>query len=218
MRILIYLFVIALFLSCKNNATPKSSMTAEANAAGAFVKKTPAVTVAKRDTTPVPRRRYAIDTSRPKNEIKSTYPFDISMTNDQRKVVNSEDILAKNGKPTVVLFWLTTCYPCRMELDAIKRVYPQWKKEADFNFVVISTDFQKNYENFIKRVKKENWEWTTYHDTNREFRKVLPGALNGLPQSFIFDKNGKIVFHKRKFSSGDEHKLFAEVKKLIEKG
>ena len=139
------------------------------------------------------------------------------MTLSNRTEVNSENILAENGKPTVLLFWLTTCYPCRMELSAIKKVYPQWKKEADFNFVVISTDFQKNYVNFVTRVEKEEWEWDTFHDTHREFRKVMPGALNGLPQTFVFDKNGEIAYHKRKYSTGDEHKLFDVVKGLASK-
>lgn len=175
------------------------------------------ITVAKRDTTPPPRRRYMVDTSRPKNKIKPNFPFDIPITNPLRDSLNTENILAKNGKPTIVLFWLTTCYPCRIEMNAIKKVYPEWKKEADFNLVAISTDFQKNYERFIKRVEKEAWEWDTYHDTSREFRKVLPGGLNGLPQTFVFDKDGNIAYHKRKYQTGDELKLFEEVKKLAAK-
>ena len=139
------------------------------------------------------------------------------MTNAKKEILNSEKKLMSNGKPTVVLFWLTTCYPCRMELNAIKKVYPNWKKEADFNLVAISTDFKKNYNNFIKRVEKEEWPWETFHDTNREFRLVMPGALNGLPQTFIFDKNGEIAYHKRKYSSGDETKLFEKVKELAAK-
>ena len=131
-----------------------------------------------RDTNPPRRSNMIVSTARPKNKIESTFPFDISMTNAKKEVFNSEKSLANNGKPTVVLFWLTTCYPCRMEMNAIKEVYPNWKEEADFNLVAISTDFKKNYNNFIKRVDKEQWPWETFHDTNREFRLVMPGALN----------------------------------------
>ncbi len=168
-----------------------------------------------RDTNP-PRRRsnFIVSTARPENEINNKFPFDISMTNAKKEVFNSEKSLANNGKPTVVLFWLTTCYPCRMEMNAIKEVYPDWKKEVDFNLVAISTDFKKNYDNFIKRVEKEQWPWKTFHDTNREFRLVMPGKLNGLPQTFIFDKNGEIAYHKRKYITGDEKKLFEKVKEL----
>ncbi|MFK7773484.1 MAG: TlpA family protein disulfide reductase [Saprospiraceae bacterium] len=170
-----------------------------------------------RDTTPPRRSNMIVSTARQKKDINSTFPFDISMTNAKKEVLNSEKTLMGNGKPTVVLFWLTTCYPCRMEMNAIKKVYPNWKEEADFNLVAISTDFKKNYNNFIKRVEKEEWPWETFHDTNREFRLVMPGELNGLPQTFIFDKDGKIAYHKRKYSSGDEMKLFEKVKELAAK-
>jgi len=220
MKNLIYLFAIVLFFSCANKDNVGTTKVVEAATPNPIAVKTSApiaTTVAKRDTTPIPKRNYIQDTSRPKNEIKADFPFDISMTTSNRDKVNSEKVLAKNGKPTVVLFWLTTCYPCRMELSAIKKKYAGWKEEADFNFAVISTDFQKNYENYITRVAKENWEWDTYHDTNREFRKVIPGKLNGLPQTFVFDKDGEIVYHKRKYSTGDEDKLFAVVKGLAAK-
>ena len=40
----------------------------------------------------------------------------------------------------------------------------------------------------------------------------MPGRLNGLPQVFLLDKNGEIVYHKRKYLPGDEDKLFEAIK------
>ena len=114
----------------------------------------------------------------------------------------------------MLLFWLTTCVPCRYEMKAIAEKYEGWTTQADFNFYAISTDFQKNYEAFKSVVAKNEWGWETYHDTNREFRNIMPGQLNGLPQTFVLDKDGKIAYHKRKYRTGDEDKLFAEIQKL----
>ena len=217
MKNLFSFFVIVLLLSCSDkdvSTAAKSNTDAIPTVAKTTV--APSANI-QRDTTPRRRSNMMVSTSRQKNKINSSFPFDISMTNAKKEVFNSEKTLANNGKPTVVLFWLTTCYPCRMEMNAIKKVYPNWKEEADFNLVAISTDFKKNYNNFIKRVEKEEWPWETFHDTNREFRLVMPGALNGLPQTFIFDKNGEIAYHKRKYSSGDEIKLFEKVKELAAK-
>jgi cytochrome c biogenesis protein CcmG/thiol:disulfide interchange protein DsbE len=214
--IFVIVFTVA-FFSCSDNdisTAAKSNPDAIPKIAEATL--APSANIL-RDTNPPRRPNMIVSTARQKNKINGTFPFDISMTNAKKEILNSEKILLSNGKPTVVLFWLTTCYPCRMELNAIKKVYPNWKKEADFNLVAISTDFKKNYHNFIKRVEKEAWPWETFHDTNREFRLVMPGALNGLPQTFIFDKNGEIAYHKRKFSSGDEIKLFEKVKELAAK-
>lgn len=168
----------------------------------------------KRDTTKKPVRNRMMSQSRAKNDIVATYPFDIDLKDAKGKVHKSNDILKKNGKPTVVLFWLTTCYPCKIEMAAIQKEYEGWQKEADFNLVAISTDFSKNYPAFTKMVEEKNWPWEAYNDVNREFRNVMPGALNGLPQTFVFDKNGEIAYHKRKYRSGDEKKLFAKVKEL----
>ena len=59
----------------------------------------------------------------------------------------------------------------------------------------------------------EKWAWETFHDVRKEFGSVLPGELNGLPQVFIFDKNGEIAYQKRKYYPGDEDVLF---KKIVE--
>lgn len=166
---------------------------------------------------PAKRSRYIVDTSRPTKEIKQQYPFDIAISDVNGQQLNTSTTFLDNGKPTVLLFWLTTCYPCRVELAAIKKEYPKWIEETDFNLYAISTDFQMNYESFIKTVKKSDWPFPAFHDTNREFRKVMEGGLNGLPQVFLLDKDGEIIYHKRKYSTGDEHTLYAQVKALAKK-
>lgn len=175
-------------------------------------------TAPKPDAAPIviqPRQsNYFVDTARPSNQIQSTFPYDISLRNAKGDTLNSAKVFEKNGKPTVLLFWLTTCGPCRMELNAIKDKYDGWKQQADFNFFAISTDFPKNYPQFISRVEEGNWGFPAYHDLNREFHLVMPGELNGLPQVFVLDKSGNIAYHTRKYVPGDEDKLFEEIKKL----
>ena len=146
--------------------------------------------------------------------IKTDYPFNIDLKTSEGKVINSSEVLKNNGKPSVVMFWLTTCYPCGLELKAIKEKFPQWQETADFNLYAISTDFPKNAEKFVNRVKSGGWTFEAYHDFNRDFMQVMPGGLNGLPQVFVFDKAGTIVYHKRKYRPGDEDVLFEQVKAL----
>ena len=93
-------------------------------------------------------------------------------------------------------------------------MFPEWQKEADFNVYAISGDFAKNYPKFVKQTKAKNWEWETYNDVERKFREVLPGRLNGYPQTFIFDKNGKPVYQDKKYRFGDEKRLFEKIKEI----
>ena len=158
--------------------------------------------------------KYQESTTRSKEQMVQQFPFEIQLKSPDGKMHNSAKLFGKHKKPTVLLFWLTTCGPCRMEVAAIQSKYAKWMEEEKFRFVLISYDFPQNYDNYTKRASNEKWPWETYHDVNREFGKVLPGELNGLPQVFVFDKDGQIAYHKRKYLSGDEDLLFAKIKSL----
>lgn len=189
------LFICSLFLFFSSCATSQADQETTTKTTTAPTS-TPAKTVSKTapaSTTPATQSRVMRSTARPQAEIESAFPYDIDLKKSDGSIVNSADILKKDGRPTIVLFWLTTCYPCRMEMKAIKEKYAQWVDETDFRMVAISTDFSKNYDNFVKMVDENGWEWETYNDVNREFRSVMPGGLNGLPQTFVIDKDGEII-------------------------
>ncbi|MEL6922485.1 MAG: TlpA disulfide reductase family protein [Bacteroidota bacterium] len=198
------LFVALIFsvVACNNAQTPEP-----AKAATPVQEKTSSQS--KKQQTQV-----IMSTARPKSQIESNYPFDIELKTATGDLVNSAQVLKKNGKPTILLFWLTTCMPCRAELNALKKVYADYANDQSFNLVAISTDFSKNFDAFVTRVEESDWEWEAYNDVNREFREVMPGGLNGLPQTFIFDKDGKIVYHKRKYRGGDEIILLEKAKAI----
>ncbi len=148
------------------------------------------------------------------NELNTSFPFDIKLKDADGKIHNSADIFKLNGKPTVLMFWLTTCGPCHQKLNAITPLYTEWAKEADFNIYAISGDFPKNYGKFVEHTKAKNWPWETYNDVTRSFRDVLPGKLNGYPQTFIFDEAGKLVYQDKKYRRGDEVRLFDTIKEI----
>lgn len=168
----------------------------------------------KKDTVRPSPINYYTSTARRAEQIDKAYPYDIDLRKPDGTVVNSAQVIPDNGKPTVLLFWMTTCYPCRMELDAIQKKYTSWTEKEDFNLVAISMDFERKFPQFTKMVNEKNWPWPAYHDKNREFRLTMPGGLNGLPQTFVLDKNGEVVYHSRKYRTGDEDKLFAAVAKV----
>ena len=142
------------------------------------------------------------------------FPFDLTLQDADGKQYRSSEVFKKNGKPTVLFFWLTTCKPCHMKLSAIAPLYPNWIKEADFNTYAISGDLPRNHQKFAQQTKSKNWQWETYLDVDRKFRELLPGNLNGYPQTFIFDEDGKLVYQDKRYRPGDEHRLFAKIKSI----
>lgn len=163
---------------------------------------------------PAVHNGLSVTTHKAPEKLEDDYPFNVDLKTVDGRLVKSADVFKKNGKPTVLLFWLSTCRPCHQKMEAIKPLYPEWKEEADFNVFAISGDFPQNYPSFVKQVKQKEWEWDTYNDVNRSFRDILPGGLNGYPQTFIFDKNGNLVYQDKKFQSGDEVKLFEKIKQV----
>jgi len=150
---------------------------------------------------------YAQHTARPLSEIKQAFPYDIGLVASDATTdsldVNSADILGQHlGKrPVVMMFWLTTCGPCKMELAELSQRMEQWKAKADFAFVPVSFDFPRRRADFHSRARE--YPWTSYLDVDREFPLVMPGRLNGVPQIFVFDEAGKQIFHRRKYRAGD---------------
>lgn len=157
---------------------------------------------------------YYIETARASQFIQKSFPFDIDLRDTAGYIKKSDKLLPTKGKPLIVLFWLTTCPPCRLELEAIQREYDTWQREAPFRLIAISTDFSDNYPKFRERVREGHWQFEAYHDLNREFMYVMQGGLNGLPQLFIFNEFGEVIYHKRRYNIGDEKELFEKIKSL----
>ena len=42
----------------------------------------------------------------------------------------------------------------------------------------------------------------------------MPGELNGLPQLFVLNKKGEVIYHTRRYMPGDEDKLFEALQKI----
>jgi len=160
--------------------------------------------------------------ARPKAEIDTLFPYDVQLTasgvGEDTAATTSTDILGQNlGKrPTVMIFWLTTCAPCRLELDAISKKIDSWNEQADFAFAPISLDFERRRAQFHDRAAAYPWE--SYLDEKREFPSVMPGGLNGVPQIFVFDDKGEQIFYRRKYRAGDLEALEALLVELSPRG
>lgn len=142
----------------------------------------------------------------------AAFPFHISLTApvDSSQHLSSE-VLASE-KPTVLAFWLTTCMPCMVELAAYAKEYGSWQQQAEFRLLAVSIDFPERFEKMRQVAAEKQWPFPVYWDGLRSFKDILPGGLNGLPQVFVFDRKGTLVYHHRRYATGDEGALFEAIK------
>ncbi len=157
---------------------------------------------------PLCAQQFYRSTARPIDSLETSFPYDIQLLassglGGDTSLVSSTALLGQNlgRRPVLMLFWLTTCGPCRQELDALAERMEAWRGAVDFAFVPISIDFPKRRAEFHGRAG--GYPWVSYLDVDREFPVVMPGKLNGVPQVFLFDAEGQLVLRQRKFRAGD---------------
>ena len=145
-------------------------------------------------------------------KMNSEKPFpSVNIKTVDGKVVNTNDF-TKQGKITVVSFWATWCTPCKRELDAIHEVYADWAETYDMQLLAITIDDARGLTKVPAIVKSKGWEFTVLADSKQELMQTL--NFQTIPQTFLLDANGNIVYTHSGYNPGDEIKLEEEIQKL----
>ncbi len=120
------------------------------------------------------------------------------------KTVSTDDFI-KDGKVTVISFWATWCSPCKRELDAIADIYPDWVDEYDVEVVAITIDNSRQLTKVPGIVSSKKWDYTVLSDSKQKLQRAL--NFETIPQTFVLDKEGNIVYSHNGYNPGDEDEL-----------
>jgi cytochrome c biogenesis protein CcmG, thiol:disulfide interchange protein DsbE len=119
----------------------------------------------------------------------------------------------KNGKITVISFWATWCSPCKKELDAIANLYDEWQEAYDMELVAVTIDTQRALAKVKPMVESSGWPYIILSDVNQQLRNSL--NFQTIPQTFLLDKDGNIVYSHSGYVPGDEYELENKIKGLV---
>jgi len=139
------------------------------------------------------------------------------LPNTQVKDVNTGKKVAFNetfekGKVTLVSFWATWCVPCKKEIKNIREKMPNWKQEADFNYVTVSID-ESRAEGLVRSyAKSQGWDFPYLIDPNSDLKRSL--NFQTVPFTLIIDKSGKVAYMHSGYEEGGENEVFAKIKEL----
>ncbi len=122
---------------------------------------------------------------------------------------------AKDGKITVISFWATWCAPCKKELDAIAEVYGDWQEDYDMELVAVSIDTRRAIATVPGMVSSKGWEYTILTGKATELQTAF--NFQTIPQTFLLDQKGNIVYHHNGYVPGDEYELEDKIKALAGK-
>lgn len=135
----------------------------------------------------------------------------ISLKSLDGKAVDIQKEFVKN-KLTVVSYWATWCSPCKKELDAIKELYPEWKKDG-IGLIAVTIDNAQQINKVKPMVQQKGWTYQVLSDVNGESLRAL--SFQSVPQTFVVDAQGNIVYSHNGYNPGDEFELEKKLKSLL---
>lgn len=112
------------------------------------------------------------------------------------------------GKVVLLDFWASWCGPCRQENPNVVKLYQQYHSKG---LEIVGVSLDKTKEDWEQAIKDDKLDWTHVSELqywNSEVAKLY--SVNAIPQSFLLDKDGKII------AKGEEIRGEGLAKKLAE--
>lgn len=127
---------------------------------------------------------------------------DVFLRNESLK--EEKLVLPESSKYTLLDFWFSYCAPCLKEMPDYLNIRNRYKSRG-FEVISISTDQEKDLDNWRKKIQLLNLNWINYWDEKSLFSKKM--VVNRFPTNFLIDNDGKII---KKDISAEELETFLE--------
>lgn len=124
---------------------------------------------------------------------------------------NSFSFADLRGKVVVLNLWATWCPPCRAEMPSLDKLWEKFKGDDRFRVLCISTET-------LEDVRKDSLPGTLRMPLY-VFSSPVPAELDteGLPTTYIFDREGRVVFGHTGMAVWDAPEVVAYLEALLEK-
>jgi cytochrome c biogenesis protein CcmG, thiol:disulfide interchange protein DsbE len=99
------------------------------------------------------------------------------------------ELASLRGRPVVLNFWASWCYPCNQEASTLEQAARQWSGKA----TVVGVDVRDASAEARKFLRKHDISYPVVHDNHDSMWPKW--GLTGLPETFFVDPRGRVVGH-----------------------
>jgi peroxiredoxin len=122
----------------------------------------------------------------PAGDIASDFKLEDAFTGE------TVSLSSLKGKVVFLNIWATWCGPCRQEMPSMETLYEDLKTNKDFVMLAVSQD-SKGKSAVVPYVEKNGYHFRILLDPENKVGDSY--GVSGVPETFIIDRNGRIVAH-----------------------
>ncbi|HWQ33129.1 MAG TPA: TlpA disulfide reductase family protein [Blastocatellia bacterium] len=138
-------------------------------------------------------RQSAVTETSPPSQATQLRDFDVKMLDAPAVKVSQ---LTASNKVLVFDFWATWCGPCRLEIPHLVELQRDYKDKG-VEVIGLSIEDPKIHTELVRNFAKEmNINYRLGFASDEMFSTFTAGS-GSIPQTLIFDRNGKLVKHIR---------------------
>lgn len=142
---------------------------------------------------------------------QAIFPADLKLSNVDGSPGESVRFARAEG-PTIVAIWATWCAPCKQELDAYATVYTKWQETYGVEIYAVSVDQGRAAKKVPGLVAEKGWPFPVLLDVEQALMSRT--GIMAIPQMYIVDSEGEIVYKQKGFEPEDLAKVEAELARL----
>ena len=127
----------------------------------------------------------------------STAPNFSAISAEDGETVKLSD---KFGKPIVINFWASWCYPCKSELPDFEEMYKKYGGEVEFMMVNL-TSGRETKEVAAAFIESCGYTFPVYYDTMSS--GVMAYGISAIPLTVFVNKDGSIASYYNQMIDGE---------------
>lgn len=104
---------------------------------------------------------------------------------------NAVSLSSMAGKPVVINFWASGCYPCRSEMPHFQTAYEMYGNQVNFMFVNLTDGVEETIQSARVFIEKEGYTFPVYYDTTLD--AAITYGVRSIPATYFIAADGSLI-------------------------